>query len=201
MVSPAQLLGGSIPPQAHDMLMGLKGAAHAGQVPMQPAGGIEQKYPQLRAKSTVDWHRVNPRLLQLLNKQGEKTGDVIVLSSGYRDNQYNAAAGGHPQSNHRLGLSVDAHINGHPIGEVIDPQSLIKVGLHVGGPNGDPSHVDLSGIPIKNQQKAQPSSGKESAPTPPPGPGPGPGADAGGDPLAALMAQMQASGGPGASNQ
>jgi uncharacterized protein YcbK (DUF882 family) len=149
MVSPAQLLGGNIPPGAHDMLMGLEGAAHSGKVPMQPASGIEQKYPSLRAGSNVDWHRVNPRLLQLLNKQAEKTGDTIVINSGYRDNQYNAGVGGHPQSKHRLGLSVDAHISGHPIGEVIDPQQLMKAGLHVGGPNGDPSHVDLAGIPIK----------------------------------------------------
>jgi len=196
MVSPAQLLGGSIPPGAHDMLMGMQGAAHAGKVPMQPAGGIEHRYPFLRAGSQVDWHRVNPRLLQVLNKEGEKTGDTIVLSSGYRDNQYNQGVGGHPQSKHRLGLSVDAHINGHPIGEVIDPQALMKKGLHVGGPNGDPAHVDWVGHPVKgtqpkgeSSQKAAPKQGSSktgllgavenalgtmgpSGPPPMPGPGP-----------------------------
>jgi len=163
MVSPAQLLGGSIPPGAHDMLMGLQGAAHAGKVPMQPASGIEMKYPNLRASTSVDWHRVNPRLLQLLQKEGEKSGDTIVLSSGYRDNQYNQSMGGHPQSKHRLGLAVDAHINGHPIGEVIDPQALMKKGIAVGGPNGDPAHVDLVGHPVKGTQQKQPSAGAGSS--------------------------------------
>lgn len=136
-------------PQAQNLMMALKGATHNGAVPMMPGGDISSKYPNLKTMSHVDWQKVNPRLLALLNKEATKMNLTIAIDSGYRDQNYNGKVAGHPSSGHMRGTSVDAFINGHPIGEVIDPAKLGKLGLSVGGHSGDPSHVDLAGIPIK----------------------------------------------------
>lgn len=137
------------PDANQQMMMQIGGATAGGAVPMQPAPGIEKQYPGLRAQAHVDWHKVNPRLLQVLDKEAQATGNVIVLHKGYMDHMNNHAQEGHPTSSHKRGLSVDAFINGHPLGEVIDPAKLGKAGIEVGGPNGDMSHVELMGIPVK----------------------------------------------------
>jgi hypothetical protein len=129
-----------------------------GQVPMHVGGQIERQYPSLRAHSHVDWQHLNPRLLNTLNKLGEKRGLAVVISSGYRDVLHNAQIEGAKHSNHLRGTAIDAFVNGHPIGEVFTPEELAKVGIRSGSlnfPKGKPdsSHVDLMGTPIKTRTK------------------------------------------------
>lgn len=139
---------------ADQLMQAVGGATHGGAVPMQPGGHLQLQYPGLRAQSGVDWQKVSPRLLTALDKEAQKRKTVIVIQSGYRDHQYNDRIGGHPQSTHKRGLAVDAFINGHPIGEVISADELSKLGISVGGPQGDdPAHVDLRGIPVKMPPK------------------------------------------------
>jgi hypothetical protein len=130
-------------------MMTIAGNVHGGAAPMRPGGTIQQQYPGLRAMSRVDWRQVNPRLLTLLDKEAQKRGVAIVLQSGYRDHRENDLAKGHPTSAHKRGVAVDAFIAGHPIGEVVGPDELAKMGIEVGGPKGDPAHVELMGIPLK----------------------------------------------------
>jgi len=161
--------GGPSPQQIEQLMMAVQGPTHGGHVPMTPGGDISAQYPGLKAAMNVDWQKVNPRLLQLLDKEAQKLGGVIVLQSGYRSADYNAQIGGHPNSPHRRGLAVDAFIAGHPLGEVVDPQKLIKMGLSTGGANGDPAHVELVGIPVKGgrgQSRSQQPS-KTSTPSQP----------------------------------
>jgi hypothetical protein len=126
-----------------------------GQVPMVMGGNIRQRYPNLQVQSQVDWQHVNPRLLEILQKEGKKRGVVIVINSGYRSNDYNKQIGGAQGSNHRLGTAVDAYINGHPIGDVISPDEWAKLGIRSGNVPGffhgkpDPMHLDMIGIPVK----------------------------------------------------
>jgi hypothetical protein len=141
------------------MMQVIAGAAHGGGVPMMPGGHIQIQYPGLRTQGSVDWQKVNPRLLEMLDKEAQKRQSVIVIQSGYRDHGYNADIGGHPTSSHKRGVAVDAFINGHPIGEVVGPDELAKLGIAVGGPRGnDPSHVELRGIPLK--KAPQPTGGQ-----------------------------------------
>lgn len=126
-----------------------------GRAPMVTGGNIAAKYPGLAAQSQVDWEHVNPRLLQVLSKQAQKHGIVIVLNSGYRDNAYSVAHGGFANDPHTHGTAVDAYVNGHPIGDVISPEEWAKLGVRSGNTPGfykgkpDPEHLDLMGIPVK----------------------------------------------------
>jgi hypothetical protein len=147
-------------PDAQQLMMAIAGNTHGGAVPERPGGSIEQQYPGLRAMSHADWRQVNPRLLSVLDKEAQKRGFTIVLQSGYRSHDGNARVNGHPTSAHKRGTAVDAFVAGHPLGEVVGPDELSKLGITVGGPNGDPAHVELTGIPLKKppapkQQAAQ----------------------------------------------
>lgn len=131
------------------------GATHGGTVPMIVGGDIKAKYPNLQVQSEVDWQHINPRLLGILQKQAEKYGGVIVITSGYRSLDHNQKIGGASGSNHTKGLAVDAFINGHPIGDVIPPEEWAKLGIRSGNTPGffkgkpDPVHLDMTGIPVK----------------------------------------------------
>jgi hypothetical protein len=147
-------LPGAAGADKEQMMHAIQGMTHGGGVPMMPGGHIQLQYPGLRTQGTVDWQRVNPRLLEVLDKEAQKRQSVIVIQSGYRDHAHNAQIGGHPNSAHKRGVAVDAFINGHPLGEVIGPDELAKLGISVGGPKGDdPAHIDLRGIPMKMPPK------------------------------------------------
>lgn len=49
-----------------------------------------------------------PELLDFLGKLGQvPVGRSVAVTSWYRDPTHNAAVGGHPQSQHLLGLAID----------------------------------------------------------------------------------------------
>jgi len=156
-------------PDAQQLMMAIAGNTHGGAIPQRPGGEIHQQYPGLRAMGHVDWRQVNPRLLSTLDKEAQKRGFTIVLQSGYRDHDTNHRQGGHPTCSHKRGVSVDAFVAGHPLGEVVGPDELSRLGMTVGGPNGDPSHVELTGIPMKKppapkkQKSGPPAPGQSKA--------------------------------------
>ena len=127
----------------------------AGNVPMHVGGNISAAYANLSAQSQVDWSHINPRLLNVLQKVAQANNAVITLSSGYRSNQYSSKVGGFAGDPHTKGVAVDAYINGHPIGDVIPPETWAKYGVRSGNTPGfyhgkpDPEHLDLIGTPVK----------------------------------------------------
>jgi hypothetical protein len=145
--------------QLTQTMVPMAGATHGGMVPMVTGGDIRQKYPNLSVQSQVDWQHINPRLLNILQKEAEKRGVAIVINSGYRSRAYNSKIGGAQNSNHTRGLAVDAYINGHPIGDVIGPDEWAKLGVRSGNTPGffrgqpDPEHLDIVGIPVKTGGK------------------------------------------------
>lgn len=151
-------------PDPGTLMMKVAGTTHGGAVPMVKGGKIHDFYPNIRAMSHVAWRQVNPRLMESLQKLGEKHQFTVVLQSGYRDHGHNAAINGHPTSTHKRGVAVDAFVAGHPLGEVVGPDELHKLGITVGGPNGDPSHVELAGIPVKRPPQAVQSGGDSGVP-------------------------------------
>ena len=58
----------------------------------------EGKMPQLR---------MNPSLIQALNRVREELGKPIRVTSGFRCTSHNAAVGGVPHSTHRTGYAAD----------------------------------------------------------------------------------------------
>lgn len=58
----------------------------------------EGKMPQLR---------MNPSLIQALNRIREELGKPIKVNSGFRCTAHNAAVGGVPHSTHRTGYAAD----------------------------------------------------------------------------------------------
>jgi hypothetical protein len=130
----------------------------SGEVPMFVGG--PNPYPNLKFSGHVDFHHVNPYLLQTLQKEAEKRGVAISVISGYRSNDYSARVGGFKGDPHTKGIAVDAYINGHPIGEVIPPDVWSKLGIRSGAADtnfykgkSDPEHLDLVGMPVKGATK------------------------------------------------
>lgn len=129
-----------------------------GETEMFP-GGPNNKWPNLKFGGNVDFHHVNPALLDALQKIGEKNMQNITVTSGYRSNTYSQKVGGFAGDPHTKGLAVDAYINGHPIGEVIPPDVWAKLGIRSGAAKGfykgksDPEHLDLIGMPVKGGKK------------------------------------------------
>jgi hypothetical protein len=124
-----------------------------GSIPMVMGG--KNNYTNLHFSGHVDFQHVNPRLLDAINKEASKIGAVANVISGYRSNEYSSKVGGFKGDPHTRGLATDAYINGHPIGEVIPPETWAKYGIRSGNTPGfykgktDPEHLDLVGIPVK----------------------------------------------------
>ena len=128
-----------------------------GKIPM--ALGGKNPYENLHFAGHVDFQHVNPRLLQALDKEASKLGQVITVISGYRSNAYSSRVGGFAGDPHTRGLAVDAYVGGHPIGDVVPPEVWAKYGIRSGNTPGfykgkpDPEHLDLVGVPVKGGKK------------------------------------------------
>lgn len=123
-------------------------------------GGRNDLYSNLHFASHVDFQHVNPRLLQAINKVAAKQGVIAEITSGYRSNSYSPRVGGFAGDPHTKGLAVDAYIGGHPIGEVLGPETWQKLGIVSGAVPGfykgkpDPEHLQLAGVPYKGGPSA-----------------------------------------------
>lgn len=114
-----------------------------------------RKYQFLTFQTGVNWRKVNPKLLQRLNRLGADKNVIITVVSGYRTYAEQAVlyqrylAGGNiaakpGQSNHEKGLAVDAYVNGTSIGKVYSSRTMSKYGLS-NPVSGDYPHTELLG--------------------------------------------------------
>lgn len=118
-----------------------------------------KRYAYLSFSSGVNWKRVNKKLLSNLNRLGASLGQVITVTSGYRDyakqkalyqryvnsgydRRYIAAKPG--RSMHERGLAVDAYVGGTALSEAVSARRLSHFGLSAPVP-GDANHIQLSG--------------------------------------------------------
>ncbi len=56
--------------------------------------------------------KVNPELLELLDKIREEVNEPVYVTSGYRCEKHNEACGGKTKSQHMLGNAADIQVKG-----------------------------------------------------------------------------------------
>lgn len=106
-------------------------------------------YSNIRALPGVNIAKVDPRLLNAINRVAKSHGVVVTINSGYRTPQHSVAVGGFANDPHTRGVAVDAYVNGKPIGQVFGPGVWSSLGVTSGDvPNfyngrPDPEHLQI----------------------------------------------------------
>lgn len=85
--------------------------------------------------------KIDPLLIELLQKLRDKLGKPITVTSGYRTPEYNRKIGGSPNSQHLLGKAADIKVAGVSPREVA--QLAIKIGFRGIGVYKTFVHVDV----------------------------------------------------------
>ena len=120
----------------------------------------QRGYSNLRFRAGVNWQKVDPKLLQAINRIAREKHFIVDIVSGWRSSAHSVAVGGFANDPHTRGIAVDAYVNGRPIGQVVSSAEWASVGIESGNtPNfykgkPDPEHLQLDDTSGYAVQKA-----------------------------------------------
>lgn len=133
----------------------------------------QRGYSNLRFRAGVNWQKVDPKLLQAINKIAREKNFTVDIVSGWRSSAHSQAVGGFAGDPHTRGIAVDAYVNGRPIGAVVSPAEWQSVGVESGNVPGfykgkpDPEHLQLgdsSGYNVRNVVASSPGARRARMP-------------------------------------